>query len=295
MEKGFERYLVDPPERGRSPWIPAHGVPELPPTSFIEQFFTATAKFNLWPQARLHNQWPGSGLAEDLVFNAFFRSQVQTQMNWTMTELSTLIAGIDLLGHIGPAILVTHSRSGTHGWVIGDARPELVQGIVALEPAGPPFKEELPFSGPARPWGVTTLPVVYEPEVINVTTDLRLETVPSDPSSDRFDCIQQVEPARKFTHLSQIPVVVVTSEASYHATYDHCTVGYLRQAGVNVEWFNLPEYGIHGNGYIMFMEKNNQDIARLINEWVQQAAKKVRSGLSKVPGLVDQSRGDREL
>ena len=38
----------------------------------------------------------------------------------------------------------------------------------------------------------------------------------------------------------------MTSEASYHAVYDYCTVAFMRQAGVGVEWLNLPEVGIHG-------------------------------------------------
>jgi hypothetical protein len=44
----------------------------------------------------------------------------------------------------------------------------------------------------------------------------------------------------------KIPVLVMTSEASYHAVYDYCTVAYMRQAGVGVKWLNLPEAGIHG-------------------------------------------------
>jgi pimeloyl-ACP methyl ester carboxylesterase len=36
----------------------------------------------------------------------------------------------------GPAILLTHSQSGTFGWLVADARPALVKAIVALEPSG---------------------------------------------------------------------------------------------------------------------------------------------------------------
>ena len=38
----------------------------------------------------------------------------------------------------------------------------------------------------------------------------------------------------------------MTSEASYHAVYDYCTVAYMTQAGVRVEWLNLPDVGIYG-------------------------------------------------
>jgi len=35
-------------------------------------------------------------------------------------------------------------------------------------------------------------------------------------------------------NLANIPAVVITTEASYHAAYDHCTAKYLAQAGVKV-------------------------------------------------------------
>jgi hypothetical protein len=45
-------------------------------------------------------------------------------------------------------------------------------------------------------------------------------------------CWLQAEPARKLPNLSGIPIAVVTSEASFRATYDQCTSEYLTQPGV---------------------------------------------------------------
>ncbi len=67
-----------------------------------------------------------------------------------------------------------------------------------------------------------------------------------------------------------VPVLVLTAEASYHANYDHCTVKYLRQAGVQPTWIKLADAGIHGNGHMMMLEKNNLDIARLMAQWLQR-------------------------
>ena len=64
----------------------------------------------------------------------------------------------------------------------------------------------------------------------------------------------------------------VTSEASYHAVYDHCTVTYLRQAGVEVEYLELGKAGIHGNGHFMFMEENNLRVAEEIKPWLERYA-----------------------
>ncbi len=70
-----------------------------------------------------------------------------------------------------------------------------------------------------------------------------------------------------------IPIVVVTSEASYHAVYDHCTVKYLNQAGAKADFVRLEDKGIHGNGHMVMLEKNNLKIAHLLDQWVQQNVK----------------------
>jgi hypothetical protein len=65
----------------------------------------------------------------------------------------------------------------------------------------------------------------------------------------------------------------VAAEASYHSVYDHCTVKYLNQAGMNVEFVGLGEKGIHGNGHMVMIEKNNLDIAKVIDDWVVKNVK----------------------
>lgn len=66
-------------------------------------------------------------------------------------------------------------------------------------------------------------------------------------------------------------MLVVTSESGYHTVYDDCSVGFLRQAGVSVKHVHLEDEGIFGNGHMVFMEKNNLQIAdQVVNVWVQQ-------------------------
>jgi hypothetical protein len=81
-------------------------------------------------------------------------------------------------------------------------------------------------------------------------------------------CWRQREPARQLANLKSVPVLILSSEASYHAAYDHCTSQYLSQAGVKNTFIRLPDRGIRGNGHMMMLERNNQDIAALIAEWV---------------------------
>ncbi len=80
-------------------------------------------------------------------------------------------AGAKLLDRIGPAVLLTHSQAGVIGWSVADARPNLVKGILAIEPSGPPIRENVAKGAPdyfedgavARPWGVTRGKIAYDP------------------------------------------------------------------------------------------------------------------------------------
>ncbi|WP_020417272.1 hypothetical protein [Amycolatopsis sp. ATCC 39116] len=71
-----------------------------------------------------------------------------------------------------------------------------------------------------------------------------------------------------------IPVAVVTSEAGYHAAYDHSTVKFLRGAGVETDHIRLEEAGVHGNGHMLMIEQNSDEIA----EWLDDR------GLAGPPG-----------
>ena len=67
-----------------------------------------------------------------------------------------------------------------------------------------------------------------------------------------------------------MPILIVTAQASYHAPYDHCTVKYLRQAGVDAHWMQLADHGIRGNSHVQMMEKNSKEIADFIIAWTNK-------------------------
>jgi hypothetical protein len=168
-----------------------------------------------------------------------------------------------------PSVILTHSQAGPFGWSIGDARPNLTRGIIAIEPTGPPFLEAVfaPIVFDRR-FGITDIPIAYSPPISD-PSELMPTTIFSDPSTN-YTCMQQgANPPHKLTNLADIPVLVVTSQSSYHAIFDSCTVNYLRQAGVQVQHAHLPDFGLMGNGHMMFMEMNNIDIAtKVLEPWL---------------------------
>jgi pimeloyl-ACP methyl ester carboxylesterase len=277
VEQGYIVYMVDQPMRGRSAPHPSDGATRMFTVQNEEWQFTASESTEgTWPQAKKHTQWPGDGPNKgkkgDPVFDAFYATQVETVISNEETQRQNQNAGAALLDKIGPAIVLTHSQSGSFGWLIADARPSLVKAVVAIEPSGPPFENTINATGKGRAWGPTDIPIAYDPPVKD-PSEIAVEREAKADGPDLFVCWMQKAPARQLVNLKNIPVMVMSAEASYHQVYDHCTAKYLAQAGVKTEMIRLQDKGIHGNGHMVMLEKNNLDIAHLIDEWVQKNVK----------------------
>ncbi len=279
LRAGFCVYIVDQPERGRS----GHSLTGRQLVEYdvahIENHFTATKNHNLWPQSQLHTQWPGSGQMGDSRFDHFYASQVEFLSDRTASELLTQQAGVKLLDLIGPAFIVTHSQSGSMGWLIADARPDCVKAILALEPNGPPFFDvqytggqpwyEYDLQELARPYGLTRVPLTFEPPLANDET-LAFEHQPQTPDNESVDGYLQSQPARQLPHLQKIPIMIMVAEASYHAPYDYLTSAFLTQAGVDHELVFLKQQGFNGNGHMVMLEKNNHQVADVMISWLSK-------------------------
>jgi pimeloyl-ACP methyl ester carboxylesterase len=280
LQQGYAVYVVDQPGRARSGlFTEVYGATRRPNTGAMSSRFTAPELSNLYPQARLHTQWPGKGVPGDPVFDQFFASQVEDIADVSVIERLNREAGAVLLDKIGPAILVTHSQSGPFGWVLANDRPQLVKGILAVEPNGPPFYENTTIGAPdwfkdgpmGRQWGITRGPLTFSPPV----KDAKELAMTRQATADAPDLVRCWLPgtARTLPRLAGIPTLIIVSEASYHAPYDHCTSKFLAQAGVKHDYVRLPDAGIRGNGHMMMLEKNNLDIAALLHGWAQKNIK----------------------
>ncbi len=280
LRQGYAVYIVDQPGRGRAAYLADLYDGVTPPAlDNVQRRFVAPERYRLWPQARLHTQWPGTGAPGDAVFDQFYASQLPSIQDFTLQQVLNRDAIVALLDRIGPVIVLTHSQSGAFGWPVADRRPDFVKAIVAVEPNGPPFFDVTNVPAPewfrdsatqTRPWGVTAVPLSYAPPTNN-TSDLAILRQEKPDAPDLTKCWLQKSPARQLPNLQKIPILIMTAEASYHAPYDHCTVKYLEQAGVHSTWIKLADIGIHGNGHMMMLEKNNLDIAAVISTWLSKS------------------------
>jgi pimeloyl-ACP methyl ester carboxylesterase len=282
LRRGYAVYVCDQVARGRSAhWSMSQGTVGPPDLARVEYRFVGPKRFNRWPQAKLHTQWPGSGKPGDKHFDAFYASQFQSLADNEKSQQINRDAAVALLDKIGPAIVLTHSQSGAYGWLIADARPKLVKALISIEPNGPPVYETalkgapdwFEDIGPRKTYGLGFQPLAYKPPLKpGETLSFVHQKKPDAPNLARGWL--QAEPARKLPNLAKVPQLIVVGEASYHAAYDHSTAAYLQQAGVPVKFLRLEDAGLRGNGHMMMLEKNSDEIAAVLVDWVKKTLAK---------------------
>lgn len=269
VEQGWVVYVVDRPGHGRSPFIPelmgAAG-PPLPVEVLKNIFVPTSAGEAAMPFAGLHTQWPGDAndpadpaLLQFLASGGPFPGDAGTRQQMEQDRL------VELLDQIGPAFVLANSLGGPSGFLAAEARPDLVVGLVELEPVGPAFSTM--FGPDTLQWGVAAVPLAYDPPA---ATPADLQLVEQSPTSGGPGYMMQTAPARRLANLSKVPIAVVTSEASVFRFSDGPLVEFLHQAGCNAVHIELAEQGVHGNSHGAMFERNNADVLAVITDWMKR-------------------------
>jgi pimeloyl-ACP methyl ester carboxylesterase len=247
VQEGYEVYIVDRAGHGRSVYHPD----SLGAIGPVFNYASVTADFMRAansPQKR----WPGTGAVGDPLIDQFQAGQNSTPQDAALARSLWASRGAMLLDRIGrPVILQTHSAGGPFGWLVADRRPKLVKALVCFEGAT----------------GFAVLDLGYDPPLPQGTP---LATTNVTPPGGRGYALQ-TEPARKLRNLSQVPICIVTAEASTRSSAE--PVGFLRQAGCNVTDLQMKDKGILGNGHFMMFETNRREAFDVIRGWIEQTVK----------------------
>jgi hypothetical protein len=149
-----------------------------------------------------------------------------------------------------------------------------VKSIVTVEPGGPQIGSAdtaKVMPGPRNPnsWGLTAQPYRYDPPA-GSPADLKVKLEDKSERPDEVRCWMQEEPARKLVNFKDIRILDISANGTYHRVYDPCIPKWLNQAGVKTDFVRLEDVGIKGNGHMMMLEKNSDDIIKFIDGWVQK-------------------------
>lgn len=159
-----------------------------------------------------------------------------------------------LLEKTGPAILVTHSMGGTVGWRT-PLLTENVKAIVAFEPGGSPF-------------------LFPEDEVPEAET----------PVYAPVSATAKAVPLADFEKLTKVPMILFYGDFipdhpvaevgpdKWRSELDMAKkfVAAVNRHGGDATLVHLPEIGIKGNTHFLMADKNNLDIAALMEEWLKE-------------------------
>jgi pimeloyl-ACP methyl ester carboxylesterase len=268
VEQGWVVYVVDRPGHGRSPFIPelmGEAGPPLPAEVFRTIFAPPADGPNALPFGSAHTQWPGDrndpADAAWLQFRATGGLFAADAVGRHTMERDRLV---ELLDKVGPAFVLSNSLGGPSGFLLADARPDLVVALVQLEPVGPAFAQT--FGPDTLQWGLSAIPVSYYPPAAS-PSDLALVEHSPAPGSPGY--LLQSEPARQLTNLSKMPIALFTSEASVFQFSDGPVVAFLQQAGCNAVHIELANEGVRGNSHGAMFEKNNAEVLAVITTWME--------------------------
>jgi pimeloyl-ACP methyl ester carboxylesterase len=240
----------------------------------------------------------------DQSFQNYCSSMVPLRLDKYQRQTMAQEALQALLEVTGKAILLGQGSGATMAWLATDVAHEQVAAVVAVEASGPPFglvigndrrlegaaryKEYTRYDPKIRRWGLADIPLTYHPPLPAPNDLSNKDDFDEKPLFDlevkrwaeddrKASVFQQVSSlikgdARCHTlhNLRKVPHAFVTAEASFHTSYDWATVKFMRDAQVAVDWIRLERHGIRGNGHLMFLEKNSDQVASLIHYWIMR-------------------------
>jgi pimeloyl-ACP methyl ester carboxylesterase len=241
LRQRYAVYLLDQPRRGRAA---KSTEPVAIPATPDEQMWFGVFRLGIWPDF-----YPGVAFSKDgRALEQFFRQSVPNTGPYDVEVNTNAVSA--LFTKIGPAILVTHSQSGTLGWRTAIKNPS-VRAIVSFEPGGDfvfPQGEAptlsfggRPFTPPTIPQGdfrqLTRLPiVVYYGD--NIPEQSR-----ANPGQEQWRVFRDV--ARQWRDT-------------------------VNRHGGDVTLIELPAIGIQGNTHFPMSDLNNVDVAKHMAGWLRQ-------------------------
>ncbi len=228
--------------------------------------------------------WPGTGRSGHVPLDRLTGELV-------CAGLGNLLKSLD-----HPAILVTHSMSGPYGWKLLETHGERIKAVVGVAPGGPgniqPIGEILSRDGDTievklqltMKLNVKELVVApkgwAEKKLIGDGTRFPREhierylasliAVPPRLLYERVNVADSQLKVSSFTSYKnkRMMVVVGTNDVDHPVAVDQPIVDWLNTNGAKADFVLLSDVGISGNGHMMMLESNSDQIAGFIEEWI---------------------------
>jgi pimeloyl-ACP methyl ester carboxylesterase len=233
--------------------------------------------------------WPGTGRSGHVALDAL--------------NGATVVDGLGALARSlgGPLILLTHSMSGAYGWRLAELHRDLIHAVVAVAPAPPGNIQKL-----APVYAETETTIETQASGRRVSIDKTKPAVPTrdfverkligesrffprNRLADYAASLLPIPPGllleRQNVHGRQLRVgdpqklagkrvlvITGTADLDHAKDVDAAIVTWLNASGAAAELCFLGDRGIVGNGHMLMMEANSDEIADIIVNWLEAAA-----------------------
>ncbi len=234
--------------------------------------------------------WPGCGRSGDVPFAELTGERV-------CAVLGAVLAAAAAESPTGRVVMMTHSMSGALGWKLVERNRPLIEKVVAVAP-GPPGNiqaaanviEETDDEVVVESFGMTrrlSRDRVYAGGLEFVTHKLigkstrfpdgvldmyagQVAGVPPRLLMERQNIRGSQLKVEDMSAFDGLPVLVFTGEldTDHPKDIDGAVVDWLTAAGAQADFCWLPDHGVNGNGHMLMMEENSDELADMIIDWV---------------------------
>jgi pimeloyl-ACP methyl ester carboxylesterase len=229
--------------------------------------------------------WPGTGRSAKLPYSKLTGEVVCAGLANLITEIGE------------PVILMTHSMSGAYGWHLTEMLGSRIAAVVGIAPSPPGNIQSEPkllrrdsevveVEALSLVWKVPLKePLLANDSLVNQKLVGASTRFPRDHLAHYRATLQPLPPrllyerqniegsqmrVRDTTSLRGKPVLIVTGtdDIDHPRDFDGKIAEWLTGAGAKVDYWFLSDKGITGNGHMMMLESNSNQIAALIAEWL---------------------------
>ncbi len=244
LSRQYSTYVVDQPRRGRAGKTAAASTEKaVPNETFWRDNFRISKNGAFYENVQMPT--------DDASIEQFDRQSTPNTGAYDEAVIANAVAAV--FQKSGPGILVTHSQGGGPGWRTA-MQSDNVRAIVAFEPG----------SGFVFPEGEVPAPL---------------------QNSSPFGALTaSAIPLQEFLKLTKIPIVIYYgdhiadkptadwNEDSWRVRLQMARLfaDAINRHGGDATVVHLPEIGIKGNTHFPFADKNNAEIANVMEQWLHE-------------------------
>jgi pimeloyl-ACP methyl ester carboxylesterase len=133
LRQGWDTYVSDSMERGRSGWTDAFkDDPVFLPLNDLWE------RFRIGPPGSWNDDKGKRAIYPGVQFplDAYEQFMKQGVPRWVTTDDAIVAAYIELIDKVGPCVLLVHSQAGAFAFRVAEARPGKIKAMAIAEPSG---------------------------------------------------------------------------------------------------------------------------------------------------------------